>query len=200
MTYFGDIDLSKIEIGPLECTHNGGKFQKISYPNINGQSGQFKDIQLGKDVHDIVRCPFGIESVSQEQTNKLCIKINVDTKLYNFIKSLDKKVIDAVDNSSFTHRSTLKESQINTMKIKIMPDTQIFLTSFKENNVLSRPVVGNLDDIKPGCKLLPIVKIKGGIYFVDSYYGTSIVASQILIIGGSNPEVQFSFGDVVFDS
>ncbi len=193
-TYFGNIDLANLEIGPVETGNNGRKYKKISY---NGN--QLKDIQLGENIRDLLRCPFGVEPVAQDQPNKLCIKVDVTEKLASFIKSIDNKVIEAVNDESLTHRSTLRTSVNDNLKIKIQTDTQVLVTTLKdkEKNIITAPVVGTHDDLKPGCMLLPIIKIQGGVYFIESNYGTSIVASQILIVHGTgdNAEIAFNLGD-----
>jgi len=196
--YFGEIDLNKLQIGPDEHGQNGGRYRKISYNN-----GQLKDIQLGENVHDLLRCPFGVEAVSPDQQNKLCMKLNITPKLCDFMTALDNTVIQAVGDttggSTLVHRSTIRVHNMPTMKIKLLPETQVFVTTIKTDKQITTPVEGGYDDIKPGSMLLPIVKIKGGVYFVENNYGTSIVATQILVVKGGpdNGSAAFNLGDVM---
>ena len=77
--YFGEIDTDKIIIGDEEIGNNGGKYRKISY---DGQ--QMKDIQLGASVNDLLRCPFGIEPVSQNAPDKFCFKVEANDNLTKY--------------------------------------------------------------------------------------------------------------------
>lgn len=192
-TYFGNINTSQIVIGPEETGNNGGKYRKVSYNN-----NQVKDVQLGASVHDLVRCPFGIEPVAQNQPDKFCIKIDANEKLSKFIQEIDEKVISAVNDASLTHRSTLRIGTIsNNLKIKVQPDTTVLLTTLKSQNVLTQPTQGTMKDITPNSMILPIVKIQGGVYYIEENYGTSIVATQILVVEGdfTSNTVSFCLGD-----
>ena len=41
---------------------------------------------------------------------------------------------------------------------------------------------GTVDDIKPGSSVLPIVRVQGGVYFINRTYGCSLVADAVLVI------------------
>ena len=194
-TYFKNIDMNQILIGDEEQGNNGGKYRKVSY-----KGGQLKGIQLGSGVNDLIRCPFGIEPVAQNQPDKFCIKLEANEHLSTFIQTLDQKVIDCVNDSKLTHRSTLKLGTIsNNLKIKIQPDTQILITTMKSPSVLTPPAKGSMKDITPNSMVLPIIKIQGGVYFIEDNYGTSMVATQVLIVNGSpsSETIEFCLGDGV---
>lgn len=196
-TYFDNIDFSKLSIGPIETGNNGGKYMKVSY---NGD--QLKNVQLGVSVHDTLRCPFGSEPVSQDQPNKLCIKVEVSDKLKKFVESIDALVKNAVKDDSLTHGSTLREGSMTTLKLKIMQDTQIFVTTLKDNKI-TPPKPATVSDITPNSQVLPIMKIQGGVYFIENRYGTSMVATQILVVNGvetQQPSISFSLGNDVMIS
>lgn len=194
-THFSNINLSELVIGPIETGNNGGKYKTVSYKNA-----QVKDVQLGESVYDTLRCPFGVEAVAPDQPNKLCIKLDAPEPLAQFIRGIDDAVIKSVNDSSLVHRSTLKTGTMNsTLKLKLPPDTQIFVTTLS-NGKMTNPINGSKEDIIPGCRVLPIIKIQGGVYFVESNYGTSMVATQILIVKGGVPEpVAFNFGNVLVE-
>ena len=197
--YFQNINVDDVTIGPEEFGNNGGKYRKLSYKN-----GQLKDVQLGAGLKDLVRCPYGIEPVAQEQPDKYCIKIDANSDLTAFVQALDAKVIEAVNDSSLTHRSTLRIGTIsNNMKIKILPDTTILVTTMKNESSMTKPVTGSMQDITYNSMILPIIKIVGGVYFINENYGTSVVASQVLVVKGVNSHtaVDFCLGDgVTMDS
>tara|TARA_B100000482_G_scaffold190996_1_gene175207 strand:+ start:1769 stop:2368 length:600 start_codon:yes stop_codon:yes gene_type:complete len=186
-TLFTNIDVNKLLIGAVETGNNGGKYMRISY---NGD--QLKNIQLGESVNHTLRCPFGSEPVSQDQPTKLCIKVEASDKLKSFIESIDTSVKAAVKDDALTHRSTLREGSFTTLKLKIMQDTQIFVTTLKDNKI-TPPKPGTADDIKPNSQVLPIMKIQGGVYFIENNYGTSMVASQILVVDGEQQQQNLSF-------
>ena len=67
--YFKNINVDEIVIGDEESGNNGGKYRKVSY-----KGGQLKGLQLGGGINDLLRCPYGIEPVAQNQPDKFCIK------------------------------------------------------------------------------------------------------------------------------
>ena len=186
-THYSNIDVNKLIFGDIETGRNGGKYMPLSY-----EGNQFKNVQLGESVYDTLRCPFGYEAVSQERPNQYCIKVEVSDKLKSFIESIDASVKKAVNNDSLFHRSTLREGNMSTtLKIKLMPDTEIFIATL-ENNKIS-PKKSSITEITPNSQIIPIIKIQGGVYFIEENYGTSIVATQILIVQGIKNEAEFSF-------
>ena len=190
--YFGEIDTDKIIIGDEEIGNNGGKYRKISY---DGQ--QMKDIQLGASVNDLLRCPFGIEPVSQNAPDKFCFKVEANDNLTKFIQELDAKVIQSVNDETLTHRSTLRIGTMsNNIRIKILPDTQFLMTFKKSDTVMTQPTIASKEDITANSMVLPIIKIQNGVYYIEENYGTSIVATQVLIVNGhnTNEHVNFLFG------
>lgn len=190
---FESVDLSKIAIGPIETGNNGGKYMRFAF---NGE--QFKNIQLGASVQDTMRCKFGAEPVAVDQPTKLCIKMDVTEKVKAFIVSIDDKVKAAVNDESMNHRSTLREgTQNTTLKLKILPETQVFTTTLKDNK-MTQPKSASTSDITPNCQVLPIIKIQGGVYFIEGSYGTSMVATQVLVVNGEKTEeVPFALGNDV---
>lgn len=191
--YFGEIDTSKIFIGDVEFGNNGGRYKRISY---DGQ--QIKDIQLGASVNDLLRCPFGIEPVAANAPDKFCFKVDANENLTKFIQDLDAQVIQSVNDETLTHRSTLRVGTLNNnLRIKILPDTQFLTTTKKSENVFTQPATGFKEDITPNSMLLPIIKIQNGVYYIEENYGTSIVATQVLIVKGhnTNEHVPFLFGN-----
>ena len=63
-------------------------------------------------------------------------------------------------------------------------------------------MLGTVEDIEPGVFLLPVIRIQGGVYFINRTYGTSLVASAILVVKNldcveTNKEpLEFNLGDV----
>jgi len=188
-TNFANIDLQKLEIGPIETGNNGGKYKRVSY---NGD--QLKNVQLGASVHSTLRCPYGVEAVSQDQPNKLCIKVDAPDDVKTFVEAIDNLVKNSVNDSSLVHRSTLRLGAVGTtLKLKLQPDTQVFTATLKDNK-LTTPKTGTFDDIKPNSQILPIIKIQGGVYFIEENYGTSLVATQLLIVNRETEPISFDLG------
>lgn len=175
--YFGKINVDDIVFGPTERGTNGNKYKRMSYNNA-----QLKDIQLGEDINDLLTCPYGVEPVSAQVKDKFCIKLVANEKLAKFVMSIDEKVIEEVDSADLVHRSVFRSAMIDTVKIKLAPDVDILVTQLKGTNKITPPVAGTLTDVTSNCTLLPIVKFQGGVYFIEDSYGTSIVASKILVV------------------
>ena len=103
---------------------------------------------------------------------------------------------------SSAHNSSLKPQngdRPDTIKIKLQAEgaraTAVQVASWR-NGKLTRPKPGSLDDVTPGCTVLPIVRVQGGVYFVSKTYGTSLVAAALLVI---KAEERAEPGALVFD-
>lgn len=195
---FKNVDFSKFKVGEEEKSKSGNIYRKIEYCNT-----QFQNIQLSENVFTALRCQYGVESASQTNPDKLCIKLDVDNNVASFIKKLDEMIINAVNDPTFKHISILKENESgSSIKLKIQDDTRVLITNLKGNNI-TQPVQGKLGDIKRGSMVVPIVKIQSGVYFIsddngDKKFGTSIVATDILVVNHSN-ETSFDFGAMIVD-
>ena len=190
-TYFGNIDLSHAIIGDIEVGNNGNKYRKISY-----EGRQLKDIQLCKSVHDPLKCAYGKEAVAVNEPSKLCIKLETSEELSAFINTLDELVRVKVNDSTLTQRSALKKGTItDTVKIRILPETVIMVATLKDNGNITQPRQGEIEDLTPNSSIIPIIKITGGVYYIESNYGVSIAASQLLVIqGNKNLPIAFNLG------
>jgi hypothetical protein len=185
-TYFGNIDISKIQIGQEEQGKNGGTYRKVSY-----LGKQFEDVQLCSNVFTALRCTYGVEAASMEQPEKLCLKLEVDSNLCQFVQEIDDLVVKSVNDPNKKHISILKEGQGNpTIKVKLLPSTQVMVTNLRGDKI-TQPTEGSLNDIQRGSMIVPIVKIQGGVYFIEDRFGTSIVATSILVV---NSTPSFNFG------
>ena len=86
------------------------------------------------------------------------------------------------------------------LKVKIAEGsraTSVMVTSIQDGKYTPK-VPGTVDDIKPGSKLLPILRVQGGMYFINRTYGLSFVADKVLVVKEvtSASEDDFNFGDV----
>ena len=86
------------------------------------------------------------------------------------------------------------------LKVRILPDgkraTEIFVAQLVDGKI-TKPVKGSLDDVKGECLVLPILRVQGGVYFLQKQFGCSLVASKLLVLQQERSTTDFAFGDVV---
>ena len=63
------------------------------------------------------------------------------------------------------------------------------------------PTRGTIEDMTPNSMLLPIVRVQGGVYFMSTMYGTSLVADSVLVLkdaeASHGASAEFDLGDDV---
>ena len=87
------------------------------------------------------------------------------------------------------------------LKIRVFQDgkapTEVQVTTWTNDGKLTPFTNGSLEDVKGGM-VLPIIKIQGGVYFVQKNFGTSLAASRLLVIRdatGQQSSSEFELGD-----
>ena len=209
-TFIGDISISDITFGEkVEQNQNGSNLLKL---NFRGE--QFKNIQLGKDVMSTLRCAWGVEKTPLENSNQFRyqMKLDCNPETSSFFEQLDAKVKAEVEKhqksggitGTYSLNSVLRPSTNPSypasIKLKVYADTEVYTCSLKDSKMTS-PSLGTIEDIKPNTLVLPIVKINGGVYFINESFGTSIAASKILVVNTPRniESVPFNFGDVAME-
>ena len=200
----------------LKPNKAGGKYATVGYGDPKNQV----EFQLGNSPKDALRCPWGVEPVSETEPDKLQIKLDLteDAKALVerleaatlraaathsvawFKKSLNVEALRRDLNSSI--KPSAKDEYADALKVKVVKDglkpTKVSVATWKDGK-LTKPIAGTLGDVVPGCMVLPILKIKGGVYFVQKSFGTSLAASELLVVkdeGASSGTSGFDFGDV----
>ena len=82
--------------------------------------------------------------------------------------------------------------------------TEFYVSSWKKNGEMTDPEKKTFDDLKSltsftkNTYILPIVEIRGGVYFFNNTFGTSLAAKRLLVIKGDVEESSssFEFGNV----
>ena len=191
-------------------TRSGGKMVWVSYASNQVQ------FQLGRSPKDTLRCPYGFEA-SREEPDRFHIKLELTPETKAFLVELERNTIAAAEENAMswfkksppnaTHNSCIKQQSVgrpDVVKLRVITEvknaTVVRLASWK-NGKLTKPIQGKHEDIKPDSYVLPIVKIQGGVYFVSKTYGTSLVASAVLVVNEerSDPHLgnlEFDYGDV----
>ena len=66
---------------------------------------------------------------------------------------------------------------------------------------LTTPTRGTIEDITANSMVLPIVRVQGGVYFMSTVYGTSLVADSVLVLkdakASHGASAEFDLGDDV---
>lgn len=186
--FCGDINLDKLTIGPETKGYNDRVMREIFL-----ESGPVENIQLVQDVGDALRCPFGVEPQRDENNSTQRFLLDSSPACETFLKAIEDKVKAAVNNPNLTFNSVLRSSNNPSYpascKLKIHRNTKILKTK-KTGNSITKPVDATLDEIKKNSRVVPIIKLHNGVYFVDGdngkSYGISVVATHILIVEDTN--------------
>ena len=188
----------------------GGRYVKVGYGPSNGQV----NFMLGLNPLDTIRTPYGAEFASPDDpTSGKVMKLELTEDKLAFMQQLEQTTIDAANTNSqayfgrpvpnATHNSAIKENGEGkplVLKVKIAEGsraTQVMVTTLQDGEFTPQ-VPGTVDDIKPGSMLLPILRVQGGMYFINRTFGLSFVADKVLVVkeGTSASEDDFNFGDV----
>ena len=210
---YTDFDIGQLTFAPKVATSRaGGKYVSVAYHL------QQVEFQLGTSPRDTMRTPFGAELAARDDpTSAMVVKIELDGSKQRFIERIEAATTTAAQlnsqewfgrsNPSAVHNSLLKEQNgdrppVLKLKIATGPRATVISVASLTNGKLSRPVLGTVEDIKPGVFLLPVIRIQGGVYFINRTYGTSLVATAILVVKNldcveTNKEpLEFNLGDV----
>ena len=196
--------------GSVSTNRGGGKYVQVAY------QGTQVVFQLGTSVHDTLRTPFGAEYAAKDDpTSGFVMKVELTPEIQAFIEQFEAKTVEAANKHSQAwfgkptpnamHNSTVKEQNGDRppcLKLKIATEgsrpTSVQVATLTDGK-LSKPTTGTVDDIKPGSSVLPIVRLQGGVYFINRTYGCSLVADAVLVIkdhgSASRSSVTFDLGD-----
>ena len=187
--------------GNIETTRNGSRFMSISHE----QPGrQFKDVQLGRDVYDTSRVLFKVESGG---VGAMQLKIEPSPGVVDFVTQMEghlrEQVLRNPSLSEYTFNSLINENDRGrVLKLKLYADTQIYSMTLSNDPSAEHTVSpATISDIRSQDRVLPIVKIGGGIYFLEKnetrspMCGVSLLVSSLLIVKQDAP-VAFAFGNV----
>ena len=194
---------------------NGNKYVQVGY----GLDKEQVKVQLGKTVNDAFRTPWGKDAVSQNEPDKLQIKIDMTPELRAFIEAFETATITAAQANSVAwmkvkhadyatikanHSSNIKsssnEDHADKLQLKLRTDgsnkeTKVEVASLK-NGKLTKPKPGTVADIKPGDRVLPIVRVQGGVWFMNKQFGTKLEIEEVLVLkdSGTAGKRKISYG------
>ena len=197
----------------LETNKRGGKYAQVGY------DGSQVFFQLGDSPREALRCPFGLDTPCAEEKDKRVLKLELTPATRAFLNTFDKAVVTAAERNSMEwfkkstpsadHVSSIKTQNgglPDVVKLKVQMDgeraTKVFVSSWR-NDKITKPVKGSLADLEKSkdhdLMLLPIVRVQGGVYFMNRDYGTSLYADTVLVVKrpveGRNSN-NFEMGDV----
>ena len=206
-----NFDFDKLTFAP-QTTQNshGGRRADIWYGTPDTQV----KFQLGRDPHDTLRTPFGAEpAVRDDPTSGMVMKVEVEGDKLAFMQRFEKATSDAAHEHSqayfnrptppSTFNTCIREQngdRPNVLKLKIATGhraTIIKVGTLKDGKI--EMVDGSVDDITPGSMVLPIIRVQGGMYFIQRTYGTSLVVDQLLVVKegqSTTGPLNFILGDV----
>lgn len=197
----------------LGTTKRGGKYAEVAY------EGRQLFFQLGDSPRDALRCPFGLDTPSADETDKRVVKLELAPGPHAFLNKFDEALVAAAERNSMEwfkkstpsadHVSSIKTHNgglPDVVKLKVQMDgeraTKVFVSSWR-NDKITKPVKGSLADLEKSkdhdLMLLPIVRVQGGVYFMNRTYGTSLYADQLLVIKRpveGHHDKTFEMGDV----
>eukprot|EP00310_Coccolithus_braarudii_P019413 CAMPEP_0183351028 /NCGR_PEP_ID=MMETSP0164_2-20130417/23220_1 /TAXON_ID=221442 /ORGANISM="Coccolithus pelagicus ssp braarudi, Strain PLY182g" /LENGTH=242 /DNA_ID=CAMNT_0025523113 /DNA_START=18 /DNA_END=746 /DNA_ORIENTATION=+ len=218
-------DLGKVHVGaePKPNKNGSGKTVMVSRDEASGARVEF---QLGKRRADALRCPWGLEKVkadAPEDEPRKQLKVEVSGATKAAIEALEEATVKAgvaYSQAWFKEKKPLPESAVLdrfqsklkppsseghddtlTLKVDVEGPKRALVKACHDNGdgTFSKPVPGTYDDLVGECKVVPIVKTANGVYFMNKNFGTSLVASELVVVkqgdsaGSSHSAVQAQF-------
>jgi hypothetical protein len=159
---------------------SGGKFLKVGYGTIETQV----HFQVGESAYDTSRVPYGAEWAARDDpASGRVMKVEVTPEKKEFIKALEATTVQAVSKNSQEFSNAVHNSRLSpqngdrpdVLKVKISdgsagPETTVEVSKRQGGGRLTNPVPGTVADITPGCYVLPLIRVQGGVYFINRTY------------------------------
>ena len=204
--------MAQVHFGKTPSISRTGGGQARPYIKVSRSAGCGEQVafQLGKRLRDSARCPFGLEKThvdAAESEPYKVLKLELNESARQAINSLERATVEAAVASSEVwfpskklSQSTVEEnfqtkiySSASTdgsfpglLKLKVAVSggrqTKVLVTHEKADGGYSKPVAGSWSDLTRGCKVLPCIKVAGGVYIVNRSFGTSLVATELCVV------------------
>ena len=206
------LDMKQLHFDKTPSASRSGAGQARPYVKVSRSAGgEQVAFQLGKRLRDSTRCPFGLEKThadAAENEPYKVLKLELNESARHAIASLEGATVEAAVASSeawFPSKKKLSQSTVEEnfqtkiysstssdgsfpclLKLKVAVSgerqTKVLVTHEKAGGGYSKPVAGSWSDLTRGCKVLPCIKVSGGVYIVNRSYGTSLVATELCVV------------------
>ena len=194
------MDLEQIIFAAPTTNGNGGKYVSIGYIHASERPW----FQLG-DKNTLSRVAF-VPEQDRNNVDKWTMKIELNGTMLVFIRGLETKVVEAgcanadlwfkrglfvpsadAIQGMFTSKlkdSTKAEYPDPTFHFRVHPSgedqTEVYVAASVDE--IGDAPEGTLDDIAKGDLVLPILRTKGGVYFLSGGFGLSFEATGLLVV------------------
>ena len=194
-----NFDVTKLIFTEAKPNKNGGKYATIGYGDEKNQV-QF---QLGSLPNELFYCYYGVDKASpNDPSSGFQIKLDLTENAKVFLKKLEEATLAAAERNSVSwfKKQLTKDKIASIYKPLVREDEsgarvdRVWLKIFKEGPYAAKVTLvkkkgdkytkgpGTFEDVEKGW-VLPIVKIKGGVYFGNGgNFGTSLVATEIVVV------------------
>ena len=196
----------------------GGKYATVGY----GPAKEQVHFQLGASPKDALRCAFGLDE-SDKEPGKKYVKLELTEDTHEFIEKLESTLVQSAEANSVawfkkTHSSAVLESRLTSnikpqkddrpdcVKLKVeehgKTPTVVLVSTWKGHKLVPKePVQGTLDDLTQGAMIVPIVKVQGGVWFMNEgkSFGMSLGASVLWVIKAEGAPSSASSGTLTFE-
>ena len=196
-----NFDVTKIVFTEAKPNKNGGKYATIGYGDEKNQV----EFQLGSVPNELLYCYYGVDNANPNDPNSdLQMKLDLTENSKIFLKKLEEATLAAVEHHSASwFKKKLSKDKIATMYKRLVREDetgarsdQVWVKVFaagpyaakvnviqKKGDKYLKAVPGTFEDVQKGW-VVPVVKIKGGVYFMNAGggFGTSLVATDILVV------------------
>ena len=216
-------DFNELSFGATTIqTRSGGRCVQVGY----GPTRDQVFFQLGRSPRETLSCAWGAELANKDDpTSGMVVKCELDSEAHDFLERFDRAMVAAATEHSqgwfnrptptHTHNSFIKPQagtrpdgtpRPDVVKLKLKEEgsraTEVFVATWRGEK-LSTAVRGSLSDITKGARVLPLVRVQSGVYFVSRTYGCSLEAAKVLVVlnetASCNCAHDFDYGDVVMD-
>ena len=200
-----NFDVRKLTFTEAKPNKRGGNYATMAYENEDGRV----TFQLGAIPNELLHTRFGVDySNPQDPTSGKQVKLDLSPGAKTFLKGIEQATLNAAeqhsvswfkkkltkdkitslytpivkeDESEYPDRIVLKVFEKGTQNISSELWTKVFVIK-KRGDAYTREVEGTLADVTPNSWLVPVVKVKSGVYFMNGKFGTSLVATALVVV------------------
>ena len=220
-----NFDFTKLTFTEAKPNKRGGNYATVAY----GDETSRVEFQLGTFPNDLLQSPWGVDSANpQDPASGLQIKLNLSPSAKTFLNTLEQSILKAAEHHSISwFKKKLTKDKIVALYNPIVKEDEsgdhpdrVILKVFekgsqevskdlwttvtvvkKKGGKYTKPFEGTLADVTANAWVVPVVKVKSGVYFMNGKFGTSLVATEILVVkeeGETSGGSRVDTGDIVF--
>ena len=201
-----NFDFSKLTFTEAKPNKKGGNYATLAYGDEQGRV----EFQLGTFPNELLNSPWGVDDANpQDPDSGKQIKLDLSQSAKTFLNTLEQSTLKAAEHHSASwFKKKLAKDKIAALYNPIVKEDEtgehpdrVALKVFekgsekvskelwttvtvikKKGGKYTKPFEGTLADVTPNAWVVPVVKVKSGVYFMNGKFGTSLVATEIVVV------------------